>query len=69
MVNAKRTKNGTSKGNKVVKKKAYDCKDGPWIGRTLSLSTDTTMWMNIGGVDGRYVCGFWQTRKDYEDSA
>lgn len=60
MVNAKRTKKGTSTGSKTVKKQPYECKDGPWKGHILYLVGCTTMWMNIGGRTIRYVNGFME---------
>ncbi len=52
------------KGSKVV----TPCKDGPWKDVLLALSPESgtaTGWILVGGVEGRYIGGFWETWAEY----
>ena len=48
-----------------AKKVRTVCKDGPWKGRALWLTTGETLWVRVGGRVLRYVQG----RVQYRDSA
>lgn len=51
----------------VIKKQAYLCFDGPFIGSTLYLATPFTPVFTIGGRTGRYRISYNPTLLVWED--
>lgn len=49
---------------KGVRKQVMNCLDGPWKGVKLYVATCQTMYLTIGGVDGRYVNGYWELKNE-----
>lgn len=56
----KKTGNGKGCGDKRIRKTNYKCKDGPYAGYTLALSSDSTCVFSVGSNRGRYVNGHWE---------
>ena len=46
------------------------CHDGPFKGKTLSLTSDArTAWFTFRGVTGRYVNGHWHLQPQPKEAA